>query len=624
MKSKYFYIPAVASLLAISACNKVLDKTNIVRLQPELVFTDSVLTQLNLDALYESNLPGWGGQNTSSTLSGLQPQLSEESFSSATGSNNAILEGTIISGTGEPGDFGTSLSKDNNWGKIRALNVFIAGVETSPLPAYTKSKFIAQARFWRAFRYWDLVRIYGGVPLITTPVDGVGDEAKEAALLPRNTTAECMAQIVTDLDFAINNLPGKWTASTDVGKITSVAAAAMKGRALLYYASPQFNPGDLQSRWQAAYDANLRAKQLADASGYGLNTSYKNMWFTEGNANPEAVMVTMFNTAQGENARKNNGYENGTRPRYLGANGGSNQPSWEMVRSYPMKDGKERGTSTKYVYNDTFFYKNRDPRFDATIAYNGAVWPINGNANYRLWTYYETNTASTEANASNTGFYLRKAVVEGAVDINFIGTDWMEIRYAEILLNLAESAVGINRLATTEEAYTGIIATRKRAGIEAGTGADAGLYGLTSGLSRADLFTAVLNEKKIEFAFEGKRFWDLRRHKIFESTLNGWYRNRLRIQLKPAGGIVPSAAQLKNPSAATFRDVQDLDYMYANFFTFNINNDPKTKVTATFLDAKPINWQPSYYFFPIPRAALLNNPNLAQNKDWGGAFDPLQ
>ena len=131
------------------------------------------------------------------------------------------------------------------------------------------------------------------MPLVLTPLDGVGTVARDAALLPRNSTSDCIKQMVTDLDYAMSILPGKSQASFSGtgGRITKGAAAAFKGRVLLYWASPMFNPSDITERWQAAYNANLEAKTILDANGFGLNPSYKNMWFTEYN-NPEAVMIT--------------------------------------------------------------------------------------------------------------------------------------------------------------------------------------------------------------------------------------------------------------------------------------------------------------------------------------------
>lgn len=625
MKLIKIYI-VITGLLCLASCRKVLDKTDLSKLNPDLVFADSNLVQLNLNSVYESNLPTWGGQNTGSVLSGVQPQLSEEGYASG----NKFMEGTMSYGTDEPKDFGDKLNTSspqpsNNWGKIRQLNTFIKGVDESPLPDHTKRKFIAQAKFFRAFRYWDMVRIYGGVPIVLVPLDGVGEEARDLAMLPRNKTSECFAQIVADLDYAIANLPTRWTEGPDWGRLTRGAAAAFKGRALLYWASPMFNPGDDISRWQAAYDANLLAKTLLDENGNGLHANYKAMWFTESNSNPEAIMVTGYNTATSDQQKKNNGWDKSCRP--ASKNGsGSNVPTWELVSSYPMKDGKMPGDpASAHTYYDTLFYKNRDPRFDATIAYNGCTWPLDGNANFRLWTYYEPGNPpkSTEtSSASNTGFYCRKAVSEGGFALNdpqYSGTDWMEIRYAEVLLNLAEAAVGINRLGTGEEGYTGITAVRKRAGISAGSD---DLYGLNAGMTRAQLFDAILFERKIEFAFEGKRFWDLYRWKRM-SDLQGWTRNRIRIVLKTGSGI-PSASDLKNAANPNYRDVQNLDNMMANFFTTIRNNNHDDTNSTTKLDGSPINFLPAYYFFPIPQPAINNNPNLVQNNNWGGGFDPLQ
>lgn len=619
MKNNFLYI-LIVGMVSFLSCKKVMEKSDLSKFDPDFVFADSALVQLNMDNIYDNNLPLWGGQNTSSVLSGVQSQLSEEGSGSST-----IMFGTMSFGTDEPKDFGTSLSTNNtqpsnNWGKIRQLNTFIQSIDASPLPAYTKNKFKAQALFFRAFRYWDIVRIYGGVPLVLTPLDGVGEEARKAALLPRNKTSECFAQIVKDLDSAIMFLPGKWPASSDWGRITKGAAAAFKGRVLLYYASPMFNPNDDQARWQAAYNANVQAKSILDANGFGLNANYKTMWFTEVN-NPEAVMVTEYNTSTTDQGKKNNGWDKSCRPAYL-LGSGSNQPTWELVTSYPMKDGKMPGSSTLYPYYDSLFYKNRDPRFDATIAYNGCTWPLDGNANLKVWTYYETSTKSTESTASNTGFYCRKAVGEGSFtfgDPQYSGTDWMEIRYAEVLLNLAESATGINKTAQTDEGYAGLIAIRKRAGIAAGTD---NLYGLQAGMTRAQLLNAILFERKIEFAFEGKRFWDLYRWKK-NTDLNGWTRNRLRILLKTGTGI-PTATALKDATSASFRDVQNLDNMMANYFTTIRNNNHDATNSTTKLDTNPINFLSQYYYFPIPAAAITNNPNLIQNNNWSGAFDPLQ
>jgi starch-binding outer membrane protein, SusD/RagB family len=583
-----------ALLTTLTGCEDALDKTNLGAVDENLIFNDSTLAKLNVDYVYDQNLPTWFGQ-TGIGIGGVNPStLADE-----TSGESKYLEGTLTATDVQ--DFGTALNVTNNYGKIRTINMYLAAVRKGSIAERSKNRLLAQAYFFRAYRYFDLVRLYGGVPLVLKPLYAVGEANREEAFLPRNTTTESFRQIVSDLDSAAMFLPGKWSASADWGRITRGAATAFKARVLLTAASPQFNPSDDQAKWQAAFAAAQLAKTQLSTAGFGLHASYDQLWFQEVN-NPEAVLVTGFNNATGDQTKKNNGYDNATRPSYTGTGGGSNQPSWDLVKAYPMLDGKKITESGRYTYNQQLFYKNRDPRFAKTIAYNGATWPLNGNASYKIWTYFNTaGTTSTEARASNTGFYLRKAInpTVAAGEVQFSGTDWIEMRYAEVLLNLAETAAGVNNLT---EAMTQLKAIRQRAGLEAG--AD-GNYGLQAGMNRQQMLDAVLYERQIELAFEGKRFWDLRRWKKLESTLNGKKRKGLIIRLTAAAPT----------NFATTRDAADLDLAYNTYFT----------ITEKDLDTRYVlNWLPKYYFFPIPQQAIDNNPRLVQNAEWGGSFDPLQ
>ncbi|MES2648178.1 MAG: RagB/SusD family nutrient uptake outer membrane protein [Bacteroidota bacterium] len=576
-----------ALLLSLASCKKVLEKRDLGSLQGDLVFSDSVLARTYVDYIYDQNLPSWGGN----------ANLTDETFG-----ESKYFEGTLTNR--DVTDFGTALANNNNYAKIRTMNMFFDEIDKGTLTETWKNKLKGQVYFFRAYRYFELVKLYGGVPLVLTPQDAVGVEAKEAAYIPRNKTSETIAQIVKDLDMAIALLPGRWMdENNDWGRVTSGTAAAMKGRALQLWASPIFNPTGLTERWQAAYDAALQAKTILSENGYGLNTSFENMWFQE-KGNPEAVFITGYNNSTADQARKNNGYDNATRPALYGTAGGSNQPTRELVDAFPMKDGKMVGSSTKYVYDPQLFYKNRDPRFDKTIGFNGATWPLNGIATNKVWTYYVGNK-SEEAKPTSTGFYTRKAIdpAVAAGNVQYSGTDWMEIRYAEVLLNLAEAAAAINK---PEEAYAELIAIRTRAGIEAG---DDNMYGLQPNMTSEQLIQAILYERQIEFAFEGKRYWDLRRYKMFETLLNGKTRTGSVITFKPSADV---------PDAATFKAQRDgvipLDKAYSENFT----------ITSKILDTRyTVNWKPEYYFLPLPEQALINNPKLQQNNTWGGTFDPL-
>jgi len=617
MKSIYIItIAALASALMFSSCKKVLVQPDPQNLQANQIFNDSTVAKFSLDYVYTQNLPSWFGNGSVSFIATQGPSnLTEE----ATGSN-LVTQGTVTSES--VGDIGTSNSPSTNYGKIRVINQFIHDIQAGTIAAGTKNRFKAQALFWRAFRYFELVKIYGGVPLVLTPLDAVGSTALSADYLPRNTTTQTFNQIIADLDTAIAYLPARWPQQADYGRITRGAAQAYLGRVLLTWASAQFNPGNDATRWQAAYDASTAAITTLSANGWGLYPKEDvTMWTTEGASasgvpnNPEAVLVTEYNTSTDDVGTAPNSYTNATIPKYLGTAGGSNQPSWDLVSAFPMLDGKAPGVSTKYPYSMQTFYDNRDPRFNQTIAYNGCLWPVVGNTAYRLWTYfYYSNTAgtatkSTESTASNTGFYCRKGVDPNITVSNLVysGTDWQEIRYAEVLLNQGEAAAELGRLGIGQEAYTSLLAIRKRAGIEAGTD---GMYGLQVGMNHDQMITAIMYEREIEFAFEGKRYWDLRRRKLLESTLNGKKRSSLTIVLKNTGLSTDYILGTRDASAST---TAGLDALYTSSFTLSL----KTETTA-------IAFQTADYFFGIPLAAMQNNPSLLQNNTWGGPFDPLK
>ena len=638
---KLYYI-ALAGLFSVTllyttSCKKVLaDKVPESTYTATLLFSDSVVAVQYINSIYTANLPGWAGNGGSLSTIGSTGvgNLTEENYSS-----NTFTLGTVTTST--VADIGTANANNNNYAKIRNINDFISNLATSPIPVATKNRFKAQALFWRAWRYFDLVRLYGGVPLVLTPLPVVGNAAKQADELPRNTTTQTINQIVADLDTAIAYLPNNWPGQ-DYGRITRGAVQAFLGRVLLTWASPQFNPTNDVTRWQAAYTASTKAITTLTAAGYGLYPTWDvTLWTTQGGTstgaaiatpkNPEAVMVTEYNTVVDQNLGFNNTYTESATPKSLGGSG-SFAPTWNEVIAFPMADGKvpnltgsTPNSSTKYPWDPVHFYDNRDPRFAQTIAYNGCLWPLQGNSTNRLWTYYyytnsaNSKSATTEASgASSTGFYNRKAVDPNLslANLPYSGINWQEIRYAEVLLNQAEAAA---MSGNPSVAYTDLVAIRKRAGIEAGTD---GMYGLTAGLTGNDLAMAVLYERQIEFAYEGKRYWDLRRWKLLESTLNGIKREGLTIQLAPNGSSTDYLAATRN----NFVTSEGLDAIYTQYFSYSPVSVGSSKVLGElgYLDAQPIAYQTADYFFGIPPGTIISDPNIQQNNTWGGPFNPLQ
>jgi hypothetical protein len=289
---------------------------------------------------------------------------------------------------------------------------------------------------------------------------------------------------------------------------------------------------------------------------------------------------------------------------------GGDQPIWALAEAYPMKDGEMPGDpASAYTYDVQTFWENRDPRFAATLVWNGAVYELSGKANRRQYTM--PNIAlSVDAfgyvvqgeSHYRTGLYCRKGIMEQLPPelVNTNDLDWPEIRYAEVLLNYAETA---NETGKPEEAMQVLKDIRQRAGIEAGGD---GMYGLQSGMSREEIREAILHEKYVEMAFEGHRFWDLRRHRMLD-RLDGMHKY----------GIMAIEVNSRTQDEVTPEDIakankyellpEDFGYEVIELIT----NGPKEMSVPE-----------RYSFFPIQLSDIDRNPNLEQNMGWGGTFNP--
>ncbi len=670
--TQYNRLLVIAALLlcVMAGCKKdfLAEKRDLSGIN-EQVFQDSVLATAYIDYVYGLFLPPGNAQVGSWFLATNNAQFSQttEELAGQTNWNREWPAVSYLNAHALP-YFGTALTAsvgNNTWSRIRQINQFIDAVDNYGLPLYTRNKLKGQMYFFRAYQYFDLVRLYGGVPLILHVLDPVGGEQKLD--VPRSATSACFDQIVKDLDSATMMLPGRWP-DGEWGRITAGGAAAFKGRVLLTYASPQFNRNDDRGRWKKAYDANLAAKNLLTANGFGLfqsgdlanATAWENMFLTEKN-NPEAVIVFGFNTVIGDQLQKWNGWENAIRPKEIFGGGGVS-PTKQMVDAFPMKDGKMPGQS-HYTYDSKYFYKDRDPRFYKTFAYNGAHWPYSENKNFRIWTYRwfakadATTPASTteQRGANGSGIYVRKMSNTSAStstgDFQVSGTDFMEMRFAEVLLNLGESAIGNDNVGEGMEYVRQI---RERAGVENLDGA----FGLSGITGRDQAFAAVLNERKVELAYESKRYWDLRRWMLF----NNDFGTCTRLGVQPLQGMRRTGyfIYVKNPDGSKYIGANNQDPLYSPQHTKDGNPQvlierepavyPPGQNEGTYLDSlyknyfeiiekndldptNPANWKftwyNQYYFFGFSQSIMNNSPYLEQTKDWdglngAGTFDPLK
>ena len=502
MKLKFrtiIYFTAATCLL--SSCKKdFLDITPTDRLSDAIISADSTIFEAYVINKYlgtrltnkeaEGTLPGFGRGFEYAMWS----SLTDESIYN----NN---DDTWLVQRGE-------LSPDNTgiagtlWGRsyrgIRECNYALANIDKVTMSDSHKKMLRGEIRFLRAFRYHDLIRNYGGVPLMGDKVAQLGEDFTDDALFQKKSIAECINYVSAELDQAAADLPRDNSGIWLKGRATKGAALALKSRLLLYAASPLYNAGT----WKAAADA---AKAVMDLNKYSISSDYQNM-FISSNENPEVILARYYTVGARhvpmEIANGPNGYDAW----------GGNLPLQNMVDAYEMNNGKLITDPTS-GYDEQDPYKNRDPRFYATILYNGA--PYRGRSvEFFVPGGRDSKDGPSNWNTSKTGYNLRKFIDE-TMPINnpwnIAGLQpWIYFRYAEILLNYAEAQ---NEFAGPDATvYKAINDIRSRPGVN--------MPGLPAGLTKDQMRAAIQRERRVELAFEEHRFYDVRRWKIANITEN--------------------------------------------------------------------------------------------------------
>jgi starch-binding outer membrane protein, SusD/RagB family len=601
---KIMMIAALALFTVLSACKKDSEFFEIEDPQgiDSRIWSDEGAVGLFLNRTYGLVMPQWpalGGIHTTS-----------DELNNA---NTAFLYGTLVENSVTDIGTGNTITT-NRYFDIRRCNIAIEGLNSnSSLPEATRNTLKGQFFFLRAFVYFRLVSLYGGVPLVLQS-QTLSDELN----VGRAKTSECIAAIAKDLDSAIAYLPATWPTS-DKGRITRAAASATKGKVLLYWASPQFNPTNISTRWEDAYQANLAAYNQCIADGVSLFPTYANIFTVEDNA--EVLLVRKYSAARDVGTNT----EAITRPdSETDGPSGSNQPTWNLVQAYGMRDGLPTNHASS-GFNNIMFWQNRDPRFEASIAYNGGAWPLSGKATRKQWSH--TGVPDEAAGTIVTGFYLKRFTNNTLTPAQSVynsnsgggsGMDWIEMRFAEVVLNLAECANETNRLA---EAKDNVRRIRQRAGIVAGSFD----YGLDVATDVATMRSLILNERMIEFALEGKRHWDLRRTRNY-GLISARQSYKLAAKLPYVAGNPPNppvAGRIYIDAPNAFgvrpRDTANLNNqsVYTAIYT--------TPGTIASLEGSNVISIPSkYYFYAFPNF-FSQNFFLEQTAGWiNGTFDPLQ
>ena len=448
----------------------------------------------------------------------------------------------------------TRLSSLGRWSTnyllIRNINNFFEHYDQIKTDDARKKNWAGEMKFLRAFNYVHLVKNYGGVPIINkvfTTNDTKFDEK-------RATLDDCVKFIMEDLDAAITSLPAQYGAS-DNGRVTKGAAMALKANFLLWVASPLNNASNDAAKWKLASDAS---KAVIDLGTYSLYkpAKYENIFLDRSNS--EVILAKYFNSTASDWFGTN--YQN-TQNRDLSPNSyggwGMGTPSQNMVDDFQMADG------TSFSWLNTAHaaapYSNRDPRFYATIFHDGLMNRGKTVDTYEGGKDNPIGATVEPTNATVTGYFLRK-FVDTDKDPNKWESDCMAIfiRLSEIYLNYAEAQ---NALGNDGEALKYVNMIRQRAGMPDVTGAG------------TVLSDKIRQERRIELAFEGQRYYDLRRWNILASAMGD----------SKGINIVKNANGTK---------------------TYTV------KTVQTRIYNSKIYWQ------PIPASEIQKNVNLTQNKDY--------
>lgn len=576
---KYLTIGLMATTM-LASCADILDKKPLTEISDNDLWSDPAL----LKAFVNSRYNQVGVNGAESMQSSIVDETELTWLRGCETHNFARLSPTDLGRMNGAWWGWDNRSWSTKWTNISNCNIFFERVDNV---AFTdeaeKTKLVGQVRFIRAFEYWDLIARWGAMPIITKSFS-INDR-EEIVDQKRNTYKECIDFLVGELDQAAKELPANWSGD-DYGRATSVAALALKSRILLYAASPLMNEDvkipevgyttPVPDRWQKAAKAATEALDAAQAAGYELynldgdpSKNYQMIFMDNTAANKETLFARMgTNSAGGESISSCDQYNN---PNGYGGWGG-NCPLQELVDAYEViKDG----VASKFDWNNPEEkanpYANRDPRFYATILYDGAKWmtrnvetyfDVDGNGNI-TGGGKDTKFGNDSWNASPTGYNMKKFMDEGYAlnSWNFCARNWIHLRMAELYLNKAEA---LYHTGDEEGAREALKPVRQRAGMPAVTA------------TGADLLEAIKNERRIEFAFEEHRYFDVRRWKeapeYFGSTVHA-----ITIKKYPDGKKTYEVDKLRS----------------------DVGGDRK--------------WDDKMYWLPIPKSEMDKNPNLVQN-----------
>ena len=580
----------IATVLMASCKKDPLNQTPDGKITLEEVFQDKNRTEAYLNTVY-GNIPSYFWYYS---FFAFMAGVSDEAQDADVGNNIGNIASAFNTGALNPsynpleafGGQGKGIKRyETFWSGIRDANVFLANIPAAVVHSEDyRKRFTAEAKVLRAFFYLELIKQYGPMPIVEKPFEITFDYTT----LKRPTFQACVDFIVKDCDEAIaeQQFPLRITLESERGRFTKAVAYAIKSQALLYNASPLWNPTNSVEKWQASAAMSKAAIQALTAGGqFRLAPDYGNYFLNS--------MDLSQNPQDKETIFEINETPNGTFsvinsiPSKSGMFKVGSTPSQELVDAYDMQATGEpailgysdadhlvpiinnSGPGPQSLYARARPYNGRDPRFYATVWYNGASYDNIGGAIHTIETFVggKDQVLKTPPNRVNThtGYYLRKFIDPRLQSNQVHNSRWKKYRLAEIYLNLAEAENEAN--GPTQAAYDAINVVRNRAVMP----------NLRTGLSQAEFRDRVRRERRVELAFEEHRFWDVRRWKILDQS----------------DKLVTGMEIIKNPTTGAF--------------TYN-----------RFVSERRNAWADKYLIFPIPlnEAAIIPDFNLNQNPGW--------
>lgn len=544
----------IMCVVALSACNDKMDYHEYTNYGKDHVFSDFGRTAGFVNNIYsylDSDLP---------SLTSLASACDEAEM--------AVSYSNVLDYTN--GNW-SALNPKSQWGyysAIRAANYFLKEAQdldfyelrfTQDYESQMKrfNRYQYEVRLLRAYYYFLLVRAYGDVPFTTE----VLTEA-EANSISRTPADQIFDFIIKECEVVAPELPITYWGLEDAaggstnpesGRVTRGMALALKARTLLYRASKLFNESGDVTLWKEAAKASQEVIDYCDINGISLG-KYTDLWGADNYKASEVIFARRIgDTSSPEWNNFPIGMENAQ---------SGNCPTQTLVDAYEMVDGSTPTPGT---------YDGRDPRFRMTIAVNGDKWPDTNP--FPLETYTGGRNALPISYATPTSYYLKK-YLDKTIDISASsGTggkrhSWITFRLGEFYLNYAEAVFRYFGSADmSDEEFT--MSARQAVNVVRNR-SDVKMPGLPEGLSASDFWTRYKRERMVELAFEGHRFWDIRRWK--------------------EGGIT---------------SIDRLE------ITKNANNSFTYKRVE-----KQLVWEDKMYFFPIPDSEIRKNTNLTQNTGW--------